>query len=59
MKSPILVYPDPNKPFTLFTEASKYACSAVFTQEYTTFIDDKAVSHQSPITFISELFQVS
>ena len=31
MKSPILVYPDPNKPYTLFMDASKYAWSTVLT----------------------------
>ena len=25
MGNPILVYPDPNKPFTLFTDVFKYA----------------------------------
>ena len=32
---PILVYPDPNKPYVLFTDASKYAWSCVLTQEHT------------------------
>ena len=32
--SPILKYPDPNKAFTLFTDASKYAWACVLTQEY-------------------------
>ena len=41
MKSPILVYPDPNKPGALFMDASKYAWYAVLTQEYTTDIDGK------------------
>ena len=29
MKSPILVYPDPNKEYHLFTDASKYTWSAI------------------------------
>ena len=32
--SPILKYPDPNKPYTLFTDASKYAWACVLTQEH-------------------------
>ena len=41
MRSPTLVYPDPNKSFTLFTDGLKYAWSTVFTQEHTTIIDGK------------------
>ena len=43
MKSPILVYPDPNTPYTLFTDASKYAWSAVLMQEHTFVIDGKTI----------------
>ena len=32
--SPILKYPDPNKPYTLFTDASRHAWACVLTQEY-------------------------
>ena len=39
MKSSIVVYPDTNGPYTLFTDASKYALSKVLKQEYTTSID--------------------
>ena len=41
MQEPILVYPDPNKPYVLFTDASKYAWSCVLTQEYTHIIEGK------------------
>ena len=34
VEKPILVYPDPNKPYVLFTDASKYAWSCVLMQEY-------------------------
>ena len=34
IQEPILVYPDPSKPYVLFTDASKYAWSCVLTQEY-------------------------
>lgn len=32
MDEPILIYPDPNKPYYLFTDASKYAWAGVLTQ---------------------------
>ena len=33
MTEPILMYPDPNYPYVLFTDASKYAWACVLTQE--------------------------
>ena len=59
MKSPILVYPDPNTAYLLLTNAPKYAWPAVLIQEDTTSIDGKVVCHQHPITYISQLFQGS
>ena len=35
MTEPILTYPDPNHPYVLFTDASKYAWACVLTQEKT------------------------
>ena len=35
MTDPILTYPDPNLPYVLFTDASKYAWPCVITQEKT------------------------
>ena len=32
IQEPILKYPDPNKPYILYTDASKYAWSCVLTQ---------------------------
>ena len=43
----------------MFTDASKYAWSLVLTQEYTSSIDQKMVSHHHPINYISGLFQGS
>ena len=40
-KEPILKYPDPNKQYTLFTDASKYAWACVLTQEYEYYQDPK------------------
>ena len=50
-EEPILVYPDPSKPYVLFTDASKYAWSCVLTQEYTHEIDDKTVKILHPISY--------
>ena len=41
LKEPILKYPDPSKPYTLFTDASKFAWACVLTQEYEHEFDGK------------------
>ena len=53
IKSLTLVYPDPNKPYPLFMDASKYAWSTVFTQEHT------IVNDHHPITYVGGLFNGS
>ena len=58
IKKPILRFPDPNKPYTLYTDASKYAWSCVITQ-YTHDIDNKQVVVNHPITYVSGLFKGS
>ena len=57
--SPILKYPDPNKPYTLFTDASKYAWACVLTQEHEHEKDEKVFKINHPITFASGLFKGS
>ena len=57
--SPILKYPDPNKGYTLFTDASKYAGACVLTQEYQHEKDGKEYRINHPITFASGLFKGS
>ena len=59
MTEPILTYPDPNLPYVLFTDASKYAWACVLTQEKTHHIEEKEVKILHPITYISGLFQGS
>ena len=56
MTEPILIYPDPNLPYVLFTDASKYAWSCVLTQEKTHKIEEKEVKIVHPITYMSGLF---
>ena len=47
-KEPILKYPDPNKQYTLFTDASKYAWACVLTQEYEYYQDPKTRALYTP-----------
>ena len=56
MTEPILTYPDPNLPYVLFTDASKYAWACVLMQEKTHQIEEKEVKILHPITYISGLF---
>ena len=56
MTEPILTYPDPNLPYVLFTDASKYALACVLTQEKTHKIEEKEVKILHPITYMSGLF---
>ena len=56
---PILKYADTNKPYTLYTDASKYGWAGVLTQSYTTIIDGKAVTTDHPAAFINGLFRGS
>ena len=58
-EKPILVYPGPNKPYILFTDASKYAWSCVLIQEYTHEVNGKKVTILHPITYQSGLFKGS
>ena len=57
--SPILKYPDPNRGYTLFTDASKYTWACVLTQEYQYEKDGKEYRINHPITFASWLFKGS
>ena len=57
--SPILKYPDPIKPYTLFTDASKYAWACILTQEHEHKKDGKIFKINHPITFASGLFKGS
>ena len=56
MTEPILTYPDPNLPYVLFTDASKYAWTCVLTQKKTHQIEEKEVKILHPITYMSGLF---
>ena len=57
--SPILKYPDPNRGYTLFTDASMYAWACVLTQEYQYEKDGKEYRINNPIISASGLFKGS
>ena len=59
MKEPILKYPDVNKPYIMFTDASKYAWACVLTQSHEHEIEGKKVVINHPITYQSGLFRGS
>ena len=53
---PTLKYADTSKPYTLYTDASKYSWAEVLTQSHTTVIDGKSVTTDHPVAFVSGLF---
>ena len=56
---PILKYLDTRKPYTLYTDASKYGWAGVLTQSHIMDIDAKSVTTDHPVTFVSGLFRGS
>ena len=56
---PILKYADTSKPYTLYTDASKFSWAGVLTQSHTTVIDGKSTTTDHPVTFVSGLFRGS
>ena len=56
---PILKYADTSKPYTLYTDASKYGWVGALTQSHTMDIDGKSVSTDHPVAFVSGLFRGS
>ena len=56
---PILKYADTSKPYTLYTDASKFGWAGVLTQPHTTVIDGKSTTTDHPVAFVSGLFRGS
>ena len=56
---PILKYADTSKPYTLYTDASKYGWAGVLTQSHMTVIDGKSITAHHPVAFVSGLFRGS
>ena len=59
ISAPILKYPDTTKPYTIFTDASKYGWAGVLTQQHTSVVDGKEVTTNHPVSFVSGTFQGS
>ena len=55
----VLKYADTNKPYTLYTDASKFGWAGVLTQPHTTVINGKSTTTDHPVAFVSELFRDS
>ena len=52
-------YADTSKPYTLYTDASKYGWAGVLTQPHITTIDGKSTTTDHPVAFVSGLFRGS
>ena len=57
--APILKYPDTSKPYTLYTDASKYGWAGVLTQSHTSTVDGKSITMDHPMSYVSGLFHGS
>ena len=57
--APILKYPDTSKPYTIFTDASKYGWAGVLTQEHTSVLNGKETTTKHPVAYVSGLFHGS
>ena len=56
---PVLKYADTSKPYTLYTDASKYGWAGVLTQPHVTTVDGKSITTDHPVAFVSGLFRGS
>ena len=56
---PVLKYADTSKPYTLYTDASKYGWAGVLTQPHVTTVDGKSTTTDHPVAFVSGLFRGS
>ena len=55
----MLKYADTSKPYTLYTDASKYGWAGVLTQPHTATINGKPTTTDHQVAFISGLFRGS
>ena len=56
---PVLKYAGTSKPYTLYTDASKFSCAGVLTQSHTTVINGKSTTNDHLVAFVSGLFRGS
>ena len=59
VSAPIFKYPDTSKPYTIFTDASKYGWAGVLTQEHTSVVDGKEIATKHPVAYVGGLFHGS
>ena len=57
--APILKYPDTSKPYTMYTDASKYGWAGVLTQKHTSTINGKEITMDHLVSHVSRLFHGS
>ena len=55
----IFKFPDPQRPYMLFTDASKYAWAGALMQPYTEEMEGKTIIVHHPVTYVSGLFRGS
>ena len=56
---PVLKYADTSRPYSLYTDASKFSWAGVLTQSHTIVIDGKSTTTDHPVAFVSGLFRGS
>ena len=56
---PLLKYADISKPYTLYTDASKYGWAGLLTQKHTADVNGKQITTDHPVAFVSGLFRGS
>ena len=56
VSAPIIKYPNTSKPYTIFTDASKYGWAGVLTQEHTSVLNSKETTKKHPVVYVSGLF---
>ena len=54
--APILKYSDTSKPYTLYTNASKYGWAGVLTQRHTSTVGGKEITMDHLVLYVSGLF---
>ena len=61
VSAPMLKYPDTSKPYTIFTDASKYGWAGVLMQEHTSVLNGNhcKTTAKHPVVYVSGLFHGS
>ena len=56
--APTLKSPDTSKPYTLYTDASKYSWAGILIQMHTSMVNGKGVTMDHPVSYVSTGCQV-